>query len=237
MTGPAVNLKYVQETFTWPTEDESPLSWPGRCQWQTIYGTQCGRSGSDRLCGLHLCSQHEKIATRYVYWYLDANTGLLEDLCREIIPRCLATRPRLASKLYWDAVGGPALGELPDPGRSVVYFVERQGFVKIGTSTNLEQRLRAIGKGGQMIEGMTVGPVRLLATMPGDHRHEKLLHARFHRLRVEGEWFLPDTWLCEFIRRQPDVDRDLLEEVEIRHGLADRDDVYDPDEEPAEETA
>jgi len=205
----AIHPGQGQLEFGWPAEDEAvcePPGWPrhrGQCHWETQYGTRCGRIGSDALTGgFYLCTQHEQKAEGYAEEYFRND-------------------PRLITKLYWDAVGGPGLDALPAPGRSVVYFVERQGFVKIGTSTNLEQRLRDIGKGGQMIEGMTVGPVRLLATMPGDHRHEKLLHERFHRLRVEGEWFLPDIWLCEFIRRMPNVDRDLLEEVEIRHGLAD----------------
>ena len=76
---------------------------------------------------------------------------------------------------------------------------------------------------------MTVGPVRLLATMPGDHRHEHLLHQRFSALRVGGEWFLPDGQLCQFIDRLPNVDSDLLSEVEIRHGIA------EPDEEVVDE--
>lgn len=83
--------------------------------------------------------------------------------------------------------------------RSVVYFVERDGFVKIGTTANLPDRLRDLGRGSSTIEGMSVGPVTLLATLPGDHLVEKRLHLRFERLRVGGEWFLPDQELNDFI--------------------------------------
>ena len=65
--------------------------------------------------------------------------------------RYLWDNPGLLNGLYWECVFEPRLGQLPAPGRSVVYFVERQGFVKIGTTTQLEKRLRDIGKGGQMI--------------------------------------------------------------------------------------
>jgi hypothetical protein len=197
-----VTATYVQEAFVWPAEEaEMPSGRSSRCQWETLYGTQCSRLGSDGLCGICLCSQHERSAEHYVH-------------------RWLEDRPHLIRDLYWDVYAGPRLGALPGPGRSVVYFIERQGFVKIGTTTSLEKRLRDIGKGSCMLTGMTVGPVRLVATMPGDQRHEKFLHDQFHELRVEGEWFLPDGRLCEFIHRLPNVDLDVLEAIEIRHGLA-----------------
>lgn len=222
-----MSLQYVQEAFTWPAEDASaaevvqrpalhvicgdPLwprarRWSLRCQWETDYGSQCNRHGADGMSGVRLCTQHQKSAERHLFAYLVAH-------------------PRIVTDLYWDIFAESRFSPMPAPGRSVVYFVERQGFVKIGTSTNLEQRLRDIGKGGQMIEGMTVGPVRLIATMPGDHRHEKLLHDQFHGLRTGGEWFLPDTRLCEFIERLPNVNPELLHEVEIRHGIAEPDEA------------
>lgn len=75
--------------------------------------------------------------------------------------------------------------------RSQVYFVERDGFIKIGTTIRLRDRLNALSR-GQMPEGMTVGPVRLLATMPGDHFIERCLHLRFAEYRIpKTEWFYP----------------------------------------------
>ena len=54
------------------------------------------------------------------------------------------------------------------PKDSVVYFVEREGLVKIGITKKLDKRLKEISGGSAMIEGMTIGPVRLLGSIPGD---------------------------------------------------------------------
>lgn len=81
----------------------------------------------------------------------------------------------------------------------LVYFVERDGFVKIGTTRHLKSRLTALARGDCMIDGMTPGPVTLLATLPGDDLIEKRLHSRFRHLRVGGEWFLPDNELRALI--------------------------------------
>lgn len=82
---------------------------------------------------------------------------------------------------------------------SVVYFVERDGFVKIGTTIRLAERLKALSRGDCAIDGLTPGPVELLATMSGDVSAESELHERFAHLRIGGEWFLPDDELRAFI--------------------------------------
>lgn len=88
----------------------------------------------------------------------------------------------------------------PERGSSLVYFVERENLIKIGVTTNLENRLKAIGRGSGMPDGMTVGPVKLLATEPGDRRLEASLHARFRRSRVgRTEWFRPSKALRRYI--------------------------------------
>lgn len=84
---------------------------------------------------------------------------------------------------------------------SVVYFMERDGFVKIGHSATLATRQQAISKGSTLIEGMTVGPVRLLATIPGGVKKERFMHEKFAAKRVGGEWFLLDDELWDFITK------------------------------------
>lgn len=96
--------------------------------------------------------------------------------------------------------------------RSVVYFVERESFIKIGTSADLRTRLLALARGGQMPEGMTVGPVVLLATVPGDRGNEGYLHRQFAEHRIPAtEWFYPAAELIAFIAglksRTPEFDR------------------------------
>lgn len=101
---------------------------------------------------------------------------------------------------------------------SVVYFVERDGLIKIGTTTNLRARLRSLGQGGcKMPEGMTVGPVTLLASTPGDRVDESQYHERFRKQRVGGEWFRPNKALLRVIedlqRAERNGRKDILDEA------------------------
>lgn len=85
---------------------------------------------------------------------------------------------------------------------SVVYFVRREGLIKIGVTTNLTARMKSIGKGSSMPQGMTVGPVELLTTTPGDSHFEHKLHDQFSDDRVPGtEWFHPTPRLLRLIAR------------------------------------
>jgi len=64
--------------------------------------------------------------------------------------------------------------------------------VKIGTSTDLRQRL------GQL-QFLTRSRVRLLATTPGSFSREREIHRQFASARVHGEWFRPTPELLAFI--------------------------------------
>ncbi len=86
------------------------------------------------------------------------------------------------------------------PSGEVVYFVERDGFIKIGTTTNLSSRLGTLAREILRVEGMAQGPVTLLATLPGGRTEERNLHRRFAHLRAGGEWFRPDDDLLAVIR-------------------------------------
>jgi hypothetical protein len=88
-----------------------------------------------------------------------------------------------------------------DAGESVVYFVAKGDLVKIGTSTNVKKRVAAISKGSSLLDGMTVGPVQLLVTMPGGYRLEARLHEQFHGFWVGGEWFQMNPKLARLIAR------------------------------------
>jgi len=63
------------------------------------------------------------------------------------------------------------------PTTSVVYYVRFGDRVKIGYSTNLDGRLKAIPHD------------EVLATEPGTIQDERARHAAFADLRVTGEWF------------------------------------------------
>lgn len=90
--------------------------------------------------------------------------------------------------------------------RSVVYFVERAGFIKIGFSTDYRRRITQVARGGTNLPpGVEPGPVRLLATEPApDTTREGALHTRFARSRIQGtEWFRPSERLRSYIQELP----------------------------------
>lgn len=83
----------------------------------------------------------------------------------------------------------------------VVYFCRRESLIKIGTTTNVTKMMAAISRGSCMPEGMTIGPVELLATTPGGCQFENKLHHQFADDRVSGEWFRPSPRLLRLIDR------------------------------------
>lgn len=72
--------------------------------------------------------------------------------------------------------------------RSVVYFIEGGGAVKIGTSTRLRTRAREL---------QACSPVRLavVAVGLGGECDERRLHDRYAEHRLHGEWFAAGDWL------------------------------------------
>lgn len=81
----------------------------------------------------------------------------------------------------------------PDSVRSYcVYFIQGEsgGPIKIGITTDLAKRLKAIPYHE---------PLRVLAILPGGHVQESELHQRFADLRLSGEWFRPERSLLDFI--------------------------------------
>jgi T5orf172 domain. len=161
-----------------------------RCNWPVSDGQRCRREGTPFLAYLTVCWQHKNML-------LDS----IENAIR--LPRDRhdeAVKEVAESALKGVAYANSLKRRAERQARSLVYFVERDGFVKIGYSCDLEKRIKAISAGSCMIEGMTVGPVRLLATIPGaGESNEQWLHHRFDHLRVGGEWFLLTDELESFI--------------------------------------
>jgi hypothetical protein len=73
-----------------------------------------------------------------------------------------------------------------------VYFIRSGDKVKIGVSTNVPMRLKAL-------QTMSAGDIELLVVAEGSHPEESQLHARFAHLRTHGEWFRAEPELLEFI--------------------------------------
>lgn len=69
---------------------------------------------------------------------------------------------------------------------TVVYFARRLDRIKIGFSSNIEARMKALG-------------CTLLASTAGGRDEERQMHERFAAGRVSGEWFRPTADLLGFI--------------------------------------
>jgi len=79
-----------------------------------------------------------------------------------------------------------------------IYFaqVDGRGPIKIGFSIKVNSRLASLRIG-------TAKDLRLLRTMDGTPRHERELHARFHKYRIRGEWFRFTGELRDFVQSLP----------------------------------
>ena len=84
-------------------------------------------------------------------------------------------------------------GKFGPPGKpGFVYFLRDATTVKIGFTTSIRQRIKAIQTG-------CAEPVELLMVMPGTDETEKFFHALFRDFRIGGEWFSLTGLLAEFV--------------------------------------
>ena len=72
------------------------------------------------------------------------------------------------------------------PPPDVVYYAERDGLIKIGTSTAVQRRIHELA-------------AVLLTTEPGGRKEETQRHRQFAASWVHGEWFRPDEDLLRHI--------------------------------------
>lgn len=76
----------------------------------------------------------------------------------------------------------PRKPSLANPDHARVYFIAGAGLIKIGVTTNVPSRLRAIRNSSPV-------PVELLGTFRGNIGDEMNAHSTFKHLRRHGEWF------------------------------------------------
>lgn len=167
------------------------------------YGVRvCSRDARDTFGGMPVCWQHHRKMLEVVVQELRHPAGREHN---ELITRENNTLRRdvehaLRVMDNEEQLTKKAAADKRRRQTSVVYFIERDGFIKIGVTSNLRNRLHALSRGGQMPEGMTVGPVDLLATMPGNISNESWLHRKFAQHRIpRTEWFYPADELTAFI--------------------------------------
>ena len=104
---------------------------------------------------------------------------------------------------------------------SWVYFIEevpikgdlmKRGNIKIGTSFDVEARLRSCQTGNPR-------DLQVLGVMAGGCEIESVLHRKFKQHRIRGEWFRPAKRLLVFIEKNTKTfcpaikHKQLLEEV------------------------
>lgn len=83
-----------------------------------------------------------------------------------------------------------------------VYFIRCEGFVKIGISSDPEQRLKNIqrsGNGTLAPKLIDLTTAEIVVTTPGSFSTESQLHKKFAHLREVGEWFRIDDELTAYI--------------------------------------
>lgn len=75
-----------------------------------------------------------------------------------------------------------------------VYFAECADLIKIGYSSNVDRRMRALSSANPY-------PISVLLVLRGTLSFEADLHAKFHALRKRGEWFAKGDDLLAYIKR------------------------------------
>jgi len=87
---------------------------------------------------------------------------------------------------------------------TVIYFIQQGEFgpIKIGKTNNIEWRMADLKVGSPY-------PLRLLATLEGEEKEEKLLQAAFSAFKMNGEWFNPDYCLLHFIYHHTELNNGI----------------------------
>ena len=116
------------------------------------------------------------------------------EQARELLRAGVDPAERHAKIYGWNRVDLSDLDSLAPPiNSSRVYFIQAAtGHIKIGVSTNVMMRMASL-------QSAHPEPLQLLATMPGTHEHERVLHRAFDMDRDSGEWFSPSKNLLELV--------------------------------------
>lgn len=94
----------------------------------------------------------------------------------------------------------PVCGQALCVSATHTYFVERQGWVKIGATSNPRRRINELRRPAWTKHLLSPAemdwhePLTVLAVLEGDVEHA--LHEAFAHLHVVGEWFLPDAQMA-----------------------------------------
>ena len=109
------------------------------------------------------------------------------------------------------------LRDILDDYESYVYFIECEGFVKIGKAVNVQARLKQLkspGDGTLKPPHIDMKKAKLLGTVTGGLGTEGMFHRELHSHRVEGEWFKLNTKVAQTIELALENKIDLSEIVD-----------------------
>lgn len=158
--------------------ERSPVS---TCTNAKTDGTFCGGPVPPDA-PVSVCGPHLRAAYAYCVDMIDRASDAQIQTIRDTIPR-------LDNQRLMDRVR---------KARSVVYYALVDGYIKIGTTIHLDERMRALG-------------ANLIAVEPGDYDLEKDRHRQFAPLLAAGrEYFLPGRDLVSHVAALQDryTDRD-----------------------------
>jgi len=186
---------------------EDPLAKDGR--------RLCANNGGQQLGDRQFCHGHFRKMEGTILWQIEADPRFRDRLISQV-QRADMDEAQLWTEHRKQLRGWP--GELARA--HAVYFFEREGFCKIGRTANIEERAKGIARGSSLPDGMTVGPVRLLAVIycncPALCVRERFFHKKFKHLHYQLEWFLLDAELRNFIGGLEGCLDDELREVSFR---------------------
>jgi hypothetical protein len=94
---------------------------------------------------------------------------------------------------------------LEQPQNSYVYFIECEGYVKVGKSVDPNSRFKTLtgsGGGGTIFpNGINLKKAKLIGYVPGTEKLERHFHFLLREHRGKGEWFRLDSKVAKFIER------------------------------------
>ncbi|MGW4426612.1 GIY-YIG nuclease family protein [Streptosporangium sp. NPDC004631] len=132
------------------------------------------------LAPVPLCPRH----IRSIYEFANA---LVEDRWSAIVAEAVVgERERVATPVQPPSPSGAV--EPGESGEGFVYFIRFSDRIKIGWSANPSSRLKALPHD------------EVIAIVAGSMDDERKYHARFARLRMQGEWFRDDPAIVRFAR-------------------------------------
>jgi len=178
------------------------------CLGTTQYGMRCRSQNVDfdGYCNWHtltprvrLAEDLSKVDISLQYEWNDHYKRLAASQVKRSILRTLQFVQRIRKFQLMDI-----LQQLEET-RSNVYFIQCKNYVKIGRSNNPEYRLKTLqGKGNKTLRPSSITDedmktAKIIATLKGDALLEGFFHSQLGDRRVEGEWFILDSYTAKAI--------------------------------------